>query len=191
MHSLYKLITEIISESVTPNDIADAIKNKIQVIITYDDGESNAKGKRLIEPYVYGLSKAGNDVLRAYQYEGDTKRGRPKWKLFRIDRITSWQPTSIHFTNEPNARGWNAQSFNTNGDNGMSTIFNIVSFENNNITNNTTQNLSAKKALSKYGPKPQAQTIKKGTTNVRGPIINNSNSDVNALKNDLDKILQI
>ena len=46
-------------------------------------------GYRLIEPHAYGLSKDGNELLRAYQTEGASASGEHQnWKLFRVDRIT-------------------------------------------------------------------------------------------------------
>ena len=45
------------------------------------------KGKRWVEIYCYGVSKAGNDVVRVYQVGGDTKTIQPGWKLFRVDRM--------------------------------------------------------------------------------------------------------
>lgn len=126
MLNLYNILQEVLKESVSPSNVIDAIKNRNQVIITYSDEKDRAPKKRLIEPYVYGLSRAGNSVFRAYQYEGDTFRGIPKWKLFRLDRVTSWNPTDSHFTAEPKERGWNAESYNENGDNSMSTVLTQV-----------------------------------------------------------------
>lgn len=130
MLNLYDILYQILNEDVQPSNVIDAIKNRCQVIITYSDEKDRAPKKRLIEPYVYGLSKAGNSVFRAYQYEGDTFRGVPKWKLFRLDRVTSWQPTDSHFTAEPKERGWNAESYNENGDNSMSTVLTQVDLSN-------------------------------------------------------------
>lgn len=136
MLNLYDILLEVLNENVSPSDVVDAIKNKYQVIITYSDEENRAPKKRLIEPYVYGLSKAGNSVFRAYQYEGDTYRGIPKWKLFRLDRITSWTPTNVHFNAEPKERGWNAEDYNSNGDNSMSTVLTQVSLHDNSFGDN-------------------------------------------------------
>ena len=136
MLNLYDILQNILNESVSPSDVVDAIKNKYQVIITYSDEKNRAPKKRLIEPYVYGLSKAGNSVFRAYQYEGDTYRGIPKWKLFRLDRITSWTPTDSHFNAEPRERGWNAENYNDNGDNSMTTVLTQVDLNDNSFGDN-------------------------------------------------------
>lgn len=126
--NLFDILQNVLNEAVSSEDVNDAINNKFQVIINYRDDKSRAIEKRLIEPYVYGLSKAGNEVFRAYQYEGDTFRGKPKWKLFRLDRVESWNPTNQHFNQQPNERGWNAEHYNEN-DGSMPTVLNSVKFD--------------------------------------------------------------
>ena len=127
--NLFDILQSVLNEAVSSEDVNDAINNKFQVIINYRDEKSRAVEKRLIEPYVYGLSKSGNEVFRAYQYEGDTFRGKPKWKLFRLDRVESWNPTNQHFNQQPNERGWRAEHYNEN-DGSMPTVLNSVKFDN-------------------------------------------------------------
>lgn len=116
----------ILNESVGGDKVIESLNKRIAVLINYADKDSSHTGKRYIEPYVYGLTKKGNPAIRAYQYWGDTKRGVPKWKLFRLDRIISWEPTEEVFDLEPNARGWAAEAFNNNGDGSLIEIFKIV-----------------------------------------------------------------
>ena len=59
------------------NDIVSAIKNMEVVTISYDNEEC------FIEPYAYGLSTRGDDILRAYQTSGID----PGWRVFRVDQI--------------------------------------------------------------------------------------------------------
>lgn len=136
--SLNEALKKALNESVEPKDINDAIQNQYQVIIKYSDEENHAPEKRVIEPYVYGLSKANNPVIRGFQYYGDTYRGIPHWKLFRIDRITYWQPTENHFNASPKERGWNAEVYQSNADKDMSQVFSYVSFNNEEIKDNDT-----------------------------------------------------
>lgn len=126
--NLFDILQSVLNEAVSSEDVNDAINNKFQVIINYRDEKSRAVEKRLIEPYVYGLSNAGNEVFRAYQYEGDTFRGKPKWKLFRLDRVESWNPTNQHFNQQPNERGWGAEHYSEN-DGSMPTVLNSVKFD--------------------------------------------------------------
>jgi hypothetical protein len=124
----------IINEAVDADKVVDAIDNRKAVLINYADEEVSHPGTRYIEPYVYGLTKAGNPCFRAYQYWGDTKRGVPKWKLFRLDRVESWNPTNNTFELEPKARGWAAEAFNNNGDNSMGAVYDIVQLKDEPLT---------------------------------------------------------
>lgn len=126
--NLYDILQSVLNESVSSSEVNDAIDKKYQVIINYRDEKSRAVDKRLIEPYAYGISKGGNEVFRAYQYEGDTFRGKPKWKLFRLDRVESWNPTGKHFNQEPRDRGWKGEMYNAL-DKSMQTVLNYVKFD--------------------------------------------------------------
>lgn len=115
------------------------------VRITYDDTLDNPKadklpkpvgdrlGVRIIQPYalgdyIYVNSKTGRKkrvkLLRAYQISPQSRRGGPRWDLFRLDRITSWEPILTKTFNYP------AEGYNSNGDNTMSKIDVQVKFNN-------------------------------------------------------------
>ena len=126
MLNLNDILNKVLCEAVSSDKVIDAIRNRYQVIINYSDDKNRAPEKRLIEPYTYGISKAGNGVLRAFQYDGDTYRGKPKWKLFRLDRVESWTPTEQHFNVQPRDRGWNAEPYNEQGDNSMVNVLSMV-----------------------------------------------------------------
>jgi len=80
-------------ESSMRRTICSAIDSK-QVIKFYYHG-----GFRLVEPFCYGVSTAGNEVLRGYQISGYSESGDPVgWKLFRIPEISSLAATGQHFT---------------------------------------------------------------------------------------------
>lgn len=130
------LTENTLNEAVSSQSIVDALNKRQGVWINYasEDGHT---GKRYIEPYVYGVTKAGNDAIRAFQYNGDTKRGVPHWKLFRVDRISTWEPTNNIFETEPKARGWAAEAWNNNGDKSLTRIYNIVNFNDKTKTNKT------------------------------------------------------
>ena len=154
MLNLYEILQNVLlKESVSSDSVNDAIDNQYQVIINYSDEENHAPKKRIIEPYAYGLSKAGNEVVRAYQYNGDTYRGIPKWKLFRLDRIQSWNPTDKHFNMSPRERGWDAEEYNSNGDKTMSIVYNQVSFRDN--------------GDELYSPDDRLNIIRKNTYNIK------------------------
>ena len=118
---------DVVNEGVRAAEVVKDLDDGKAGLINYADEEASHPGKRYIEPYVYGLTKAGNPCIRAYQYWGDTKRGAPKWKLFRLDRVESWEPTDNTFELEPKARGWAAEAYNNNGDGSMSAVYKMVS----------------------------------------------------------------
>lgn len=178
--SLYQAIKKILNESVEPKDINDAIKNQYQVIIKYSDEENHAPEKRVIEPYIYGLSKANNPVIRGYQYYGDTYRGVPHWKLFRVDRITYWQPTENHFNDSPKNRGWNAEAYTENVDKDMSQVFSYVSFGNNNNDDDSLNALRLKTKQLQQSKPINVNDLSKQNT------VTNSNKPQEEIPNNVD-----
>ena len=119
----------LITESVSIGSIDDAIDTHTRVIINYNTrGENIATGPRIIEVYAYGITKAGNPVIRAFQPYGDTSSRVPSWKFFRIDRIIYWKPTKQIFTKPASDYYKNIGNFNPNGDNSMSTVYKIAYF---------------------------------------------------------------
>ena len=128
---LQEIYKELIIEEVSINKITDAINNTYEVEINYhSNGEDIASGKRIIQPVAYGLTKAGNPVIRAFQPYGDTTTKVPSWKFFRVDRISSWKGLYNNKFNEPpgefNAKG----DFNADGDKSMSIVYTIAKFNN-------------------------------------------------------------
>ena len=115
----------------TPQKLED---QKYTELFAAADENASHTGKRYIEPYVFGVTKAGNDAIRAYQYWGDTKKGTPAWKLFRLDRIESWEPTGEKFELEPQARGWASQAFNKGGDKSLVKIYTIAKLDDEPLT---------------------------------------------------------
>ena len=110
-----------IRKNVNIDNINKAIDEKIRLKIFYKGDKNIAAGQRTIEIYAYGLSSAGNPVIRAFQTAGDTQTEAPDWKLFRVDRISRWVETRQRF-NEPRPK------FNPNGDRSMATVYKIAKF---------------------------------------------------------------
>jgi hypothetical protein len=110
-----------IKKSINVYNINKAIDNKIRIKIFYRGDKNIAAGQRTIEVYAYGLSSAGNQVMRAFQLAGDTQTEMPDWKLFRVDRISRWVETNQRF-DQPRPK------FNPNGDRSMSTVYKIAKF---------------------------------------------------------------
>ena len=87
----------------------------------YDGDEPGGKGNREIEPVAFGYSKAGNQVLRAWDFLGASHtdflgtQPLPGWRLFRIDKIMTYIPTDEKFNEiRPN--------YNRTGDKSMNRL---------------------------------------------------------------------
>ena len=118
---LYNTYRNLILEIASINDIVDAIKKRQRVIVYYDGDEPGGKGLRIVEPVCFGYSKAGNPVLRAWDVEGSShraylgKKPLPSWRLFRVDKIITFKPTTETF-NEPRP------NYNPAGDKSMTKV---------------------------------------------------------------------
>lgn len=142
---LYKIFDDIIfeeivkaksllTENVADSQILDAINGKYNVNITYDDypdaNPAVPPSKRYIQVYNLAETKAGNKAIRAFQIFGGSKT-TPKngaWKIFRIDRIRSWQPTKVRFAQPVSNLSPNIPKYNDQGDRAMSRVLNKVEF---------------------------------------------------------------
>jgi hypothetical protein len=142
---LYKIFDDVIfeevvkakrllTENVADVQILDAIKGKYNVNITYDDypdaNPAVPPSKRYIQVYNLAETKAGNKAIRAFQIFGGSKT-TPKngaWKIFRIDRIRSWQPTSVKFAQPVSNLSPSIPKYNNQGDRAMSRVLNKVEF---------------------------------------------------------------
>jgi predicted DNA-binding transcriptional regulator YafY len=125
---LYNTLKNLIVEVAAIDNIVDSIRNRKRVVIYYDGDEPGGRGLRVIEPVCYGYSKANNPVLRAWDYEGAShtaylgEKPLPGWRLFRVDRITYYQPSAEVF-NEPRP------NYNPNGDKSMSKVIINAKFD--------------------------------------------------------------
>lgn len=71
---------------------------------------------RIVEVHAYGVSTAGNVVIRAWQVRGGSVSNEPVgWKLFRLD-----EATSVHATTEASQT---PRAGYKRGDAGMTTIY--------------------------------------------------------------------
>jgi len=162
--NLYEILQKVLNESVGSNDVKDAIINHNYVDITYEDEDVNAPGHRLIQPYAYGITCAGNEAVRAFQVNGDTLRGEPRWKLFLLKRMTSWHPRKQTFTIPPKEQGYDAPDFNRNGDRTLCKVLLVANFDE---TGDTLDTMRKKTQGLKSAPKMSVNATK-------GPIPNAS-----------------
>jgi hypothetical protein len=197
MLNLYEILKEVLlTESVTSDYINDAIDGKYRILINYDDEKYHATGSRLVEPYAIGYTSAGNLAFRGYQYEGDTVRGIPKWKLFRLDRVINFEPTKQKFNVEPRENGWNAEPYNKEGDGSLVQILNQVVFDKNNglFSPHNRLNILRRRTdnMKDSTPINASQMQNQPKPNDSGPITNNVTNSVSKQNSvDLQRNLEI
>lgn len=127
MLTLKEIINGLLKEDVSTDQVLDAINNKSYVRIKYDDTDGKGgKGTRLIQPMAVGTTKKGFPVVRAFQVGGSSKRGAPKWKFFRLDRIVSWMPMKRKKFYMPPDRSYG--EYNRTGDKTMGTFIDNAKF---------------------------------------------------------------
>jgi len=121
-------LKSLIIESAALDDMQRAVKQKMVMIINYNDDKPRARGLRSIEPVCLGYSKAGNLVLRAWEREGASYsaavkgKALPGWRMFRVDKILTFKPTMDNFTEM-------RPGYNPYGDNLMTSVIVNASFD--------------------------------------------------------------
>lgn len=75
------------------NVIKSAIQNKQLLEFMYKDEI------RIVEPYTFGVSRKGNDVLSAYQIDGEsTSSDELGWRLFTLEKMNDLKALESKFT---------------------------------------------------------------------------------------------
>ena len=86
--------------------LQDLVTNKLTCTIDYAGTSPNdvLRGIRIVEPYTVGVGEKGETYLRAWLIKGISRTGRinprlvPGWRLFRVDRMRSINPSLQKFT---------------------------------------------------------------------------------------------
>ncbi len=166
----------MLNESVSDEEINDAIDNHKRVIIRYDGpiytGKkeyevSHKNDPRVIEIYAYGQTTAGNKVIRAFEPYGGTQSKVPEWKYFLLDRIIDWKPTEQVFTRPADFYYKNVGKFNPTDDKTMSIVFKIAQFGNEDEMNSDKYSLEpkSKKDVYKTDSEIKMERLKQQTDN--------------------------
>lgn len=121
-NSLKESYVRLLLEGVANSDVKKAIEERKVVYFYYDGGKSGVSGDRECEIYAFGVTRAGNQCIRAYQISGASKTGAPSWKLFLLDKMNNFKITENTFDSP-------RDGFNPNGDKGMATVYRIVKFD--------------------------------------------------------------
>ena len=124
---LYSILNELILEAASDAEVSDAIDKHNRVKIRYQEPDGTFS-TRYLESYVLGNSKAGNPIVRAYQYAGDTNT-EIGWKTFRLDRIIDWEDIGERpFTTPISDRVSGIPKYNRFGDGSMINIYKQAKF---------------------------------------------------------------
>lgn len=118
---LINTVKSLITEIASLDDVQNSIRNKTVMTVYYDGDLPGGKGLRRVEPVCLGYSKAGNLVLRAWDIDGAShtnttgEQPLPGWRMFRLDKIFTYQPTNDTFSEM-------RPGYNPNGDKSMSRV---------------------------------------------------------------------
>ena len=74
------------------SQICDAINNRNLLEFYYDGGA------RIVEPHCYGITKSGNEALRAYQVGGYSSSGSMGWKMFELSKSRNLKVLDENFS---------------------------------------------------------------------------------------------
>lgn len=125
---LSEIFKSLILEIASMEEIGNAIDDKKVISIYYDGDVPGGPGLRSIEPVCLFVHKdSGNLNLCAWEREGASHKVAvgdgvlPGWRLFRLDKILSWNPTGENFDEM-------RPGFNPNGDKRASSIKFIANF---------------------------------------------------------------
>ncbi len=163
----------ILNESVSIADVNDVIDRHKRVIINYHTkGEDKNTGARVVEVYAYGLTKAGNPVIRCFQPYGDTTSRVPSWKFFRLDRISAWKETNQTFNRPADFFYKGLGDFNPNGDDTMSVVYKIAKFGKNNMINTEIQTPTNGPRMKSSSTEPYKTDTERGMERLRHQLQN-------------------
>jgi hypothetical protein len=117
--------TNLLSEGISDSEVKAAIQGKYNVRIKYRDyDDGTPPSNRYIQIYVLGLTKAGNEAIRAFQINGWSKT-TPRhgaWKIFRLDKIEGIEKTKMKWYNPVSDYETSIPAYNQTGDDSFTTI---------------------------------------------------------------------
>lgn len=119
---------KILSEGVSKPDIEEALKSHKRIKIYYQGEHEPNPEVRYVDVYAYGVSTAGNEVIRVYQPFGTTTTNIG-WKLMRLDRVTRWEPTGFRFSEKALESDPTIPNRNPNGDESMIRVYATAKFD--------------------------------------------------------------
>lgn len=116
-----------VQKTIVSDDIPSILHNRTMAIINYNDEKPNPHtNARQIAIVAYGLTKAGNLAIRAYERFGDSRSAAegegviPDYRMFLVKRIQSIKPMT---GTQPWGRDLLDSRYNWLGDKGLPTLY--------------------------------------------------------------------
>jgi len=119
-----------VQKTIVSNDIPSLLHNRVVTIINYNDEKPQPHtNARQICICAYGVTKAGNTAIRAYELFGDSRSASdgtgviPDYRMFLLKRIQSLKPM---IGTEPWGRDVLDSRYNWSGDKGLPELFDHI-----------------------------------------------------------------
>ena len=119
-----------VQKTVVSNDIPSLLHNRVVTMMSYNDEQPQPHTAfRQVAIVAYGITKAGNTAIRAYEMFGDSRSAVdgtgviPDYRLFLIKRIQSLKPM---IGTEPWGRDVLDSRYNWSGDKGLPDLFDHI-----------------------------------------------------------------
>jgi len=119
-----------VQKTIISNDIPSLLHNRVVTMLSYNDEKENPHTAfRQIAIVAYGITKAGNAAIRAYEMFGDSRSAAdgtgviPDYRMFLLKRIQSLKPM---VGTEPWGKELLDSRYNWSGDKGLPTLFDHI-----------------------------------------------------------------
>lgn len=119
-----------VQKTIVSDDIPSLLHNRVVSMLAYNDDQPQPHtGYRQVAICAYGVTKAGNTAIRAYEMFGDSRSAAdgtgviPDYRLFLLKRIQSLKPM---IGTEPWGRDVLDSRYNWSGDKGLPDLFDHI-----------------------------------------------------------------
>lgn len=119
-----------VQKTIVSDDIPSLLHNRVVTMLSYNDDQPQPHtGYRQICICAYGVTKAGNTAIRAYEMFGDSRSAAdgtgviPDYRMFLLKRIQSLKPM---VGTEPWGRDMLDSRYNWSGDKGLPTLYDHI-----------------------------------------------------------------
>jgi len=119
-----------VQKTIVSDDIPSLLHNRVVTMLSYNDEQPQPHTAfRQVAICAYGITKAGNTAIRAYEMFGDSRSAAdgtgviPDYRLFLIKRIQSLKPM---IGTEPWGRDVLDSRYNWSGDKGLPDLFDHI-----------------------------------------------------------------